>query len=589
MATADYIISNQSGASFRTDLNNTLAAIVSNNSNSSSPSTTYAYQWWADTSAGALKIRNSANNAWIELLQLDGTLTLEDGTNSAPALAFRGDLDTGIYSSASNTFNVATAGVERMELGSATIFNEGGEDVDFRIEGDTEANLFYLDAGNNRVGIGLSAPTSLLHVKDASGSADAVLTIESESGSDAFLLLDTSNGSGANADVRFAVDGTTKGRIAFVNSGSTAGDMFFAVNDNTERMRIAADGDIGIGLSSSIGSRVHAVDGNQRNGPHYIFEATASTGTNNDGDVFMIRSARGTGNVNPILHVLTSTSSTVLSVTGDSRVSIQGAPTTSNFGAKFQVRESGQAATTLTALFGANENASGTTGGISDNTNKACRIGLPHYDTDQKAAAMFVGYAGNGVNELYLGGGTGIMNAATSVRVYADSSSSVNNGGNQIARFDSDGLKFNSDTAAANGLSDYEEGTWTPAVNQGIDGGAAYQIQRGHYVKVGQFVHATFFLRFVNSATGSTGNGNAFRLQGLPFNTLNTSPSYSGGGLITYTSVNFNSTSNQKRIWVGSNSSVMEIYHSNNSATSIGGNVSNNGADIYGFVNYRSN
>ena len=89
MATHDYVIANQSGAAFRTDLNNALAAIVSNNSNSSSPSTTYAYQWWADTSAGVLKIRNSANNAWIELLQLDGTLTLEDGSASAPALGFR--------------------------------------------------------------------------------------------------------------------------------------------------------------------------------------------------------------------------------------------------------------------------------------------------------------------------------------------------------------------------------------------------------------------------------------------------------------------------------------------------------------------
>ena len=116
MATADYIISNQSGASFRTDLNNTLAAIVSNNSNSSEPATKYAYQWWADTSAGVMKIRNSANNGWIELFQLDGTLTLEDGSNSAPALAFRDDLDTGIFSGGANEFNIATAGAERFVI-----------------------------------------------------------------------------------------------------------------------------------------------------------------------------------------------------------------------------------------------------------------------------------------------------------------------------------------------------------------------------------------------------------------------------------------------------------------------------------------
>ena len=54
MATHDYDIANQSGAAFRVDLNNVLDAIQSNNSNSSSPSTTVAYQWWTDTTSGTL-------------------------------------------------------------------------------------------------------------------------------------------------------------------------------------------------------------------------------------------------------------------------------------------------------------------------------------------------------------------------------------------------------------------------------------------------------------------------------------------------------------------------------------------------------
>ena len=67
MAQHDYIIANQSGAAFRSDLNNGLAAIVSNNSGAAQPSTTYAYQWWADTTTGLLKLRNAANNAWITI------------------------------------------------------------------------------------------------------------------------------------------------------------------------------------------------------------------------------------------------------------------------------------------------------------------------------------------------------------------------------------------------------------------------------------------------------------------------------------------------------------------------------------------
>ena len=67
MAQHDYIIANQSGAAFRADLNNGLAAIVSQNSGAAQPSTTYAYQWWADTTTGLLKLRNAANNAWITI------------------------------------------------------------------------------------------------------------------------------------------------------------------------------------------------------------------------------------------------------------------------------------------------------------------------------------------------------------------------------------------------------------------------------------------------------------------------------------------------------------------------------------------
>ena len=67
MATHDYVIANGTGAAVRSDLNNALAAIVSNNSSSTEPSTTYAYQFWADTNTGDLKIRNSANSAWVTI------------------------------------------------------------------------------------------------------------------------------------------------------------------------------------------------------------------------------------------------------------------------------------------------------------------------------------------------------------------------------------------------------------------------------------------------------------------------------------------------------------------------------------------
>ncbi len=228
MATHDYVIDNSTGANVRADINLVLQAILTNNSSSSAPSTTAAYMWWADTTSGTLKIRNSANNDWVELLQLDGTLTLEDGTNSAPALAFRDDLDTGIYSSAADTFNVATGGVERMELGATTIFNESGADVDFRIEGDTEANLFYLDAGNDRIIIGHSSSRAV------GGNTSRIFEIESTDASSGLSIIrNSANDSPAIISLgksRSASNGGT----TVVQNGDLLGQIHFAGADGTD-------------------------------------------------------------------------------------------------------------------------------------------------------------------------------------------------------------------------------------------------------------------------------------------------------------------------------------------------------------------
>jgi len=73
MAQHDYNLANQSGLAFRQDLNNALSAIVSQNSGASAPSTTFAYEWWADTTTGLLKLRNAANSAWITIGTLAST------------------------------------------------------------------------------------------------------------------------------------------------------------------------------------------------------------------------------------------------------------------------------------------------------------------------------------------------------------------------------------------------------------------------------------------------------------------------------------------------------------------------------------
>lgn len=66
-------IANQGFPAFRADLNSALVALVSNNSGTSAPTTTFADQWWYDTTNSILKKRNKDNDAWISVLTFNET------------------------------------------------------------------------------------------------------------------------------------------------------------------------------------------------------------------------------------------------------------------------------------------------------------------------------------------------------------------------------------------------------------------------------------------------------------------------------------------------------------------------------------
>ena len=84
------------------------------------------------------------------------------------------------------------------------------------------------------------------------------------------------------------------------------------------------------------------------------------------------------------------------------------------------------------------------------------------------------------------------------------------------------GLTFNGDTADANALDDYEEGTWTPTVTIGTVGSTT-----ANYTKIGRLVHVTGILSTFSNRTSS----NAIVLQGMPFNIGQTDRGYPSGQL----------------------------------------------------------
>ena len=101
----------------------------------------------------------------------------------------------------------------------------------------------------------------------------------------------------------------------------------------------------------------------------------------------------------------------------------------------------------------------------------------------------------------------------------------INTGGIERAKIDESGylrlagggIQFNGDTAAANALDGYEEGTFTPEFANAASGGtesSSYGAQDGRYTKIGNLVHVDIYLQ--NVVTTSLGTGQFF-IRGLPF------------------------------------------------------------------------
>ena len=205
MATHDYDIANQSGANFRTDLNNALDAIVSNNSNASDPSTTFAYMWWVDTSNNVLKLRNSANNAWITL-----PMSITASNTITP------------------TLNMGTGAEEDVKI----VFD--GNAQDFYIGLDDSADDLIIGKGstvgttpaivideNQKVGIGDTPDLAALHVKtaDSGGNADSgadELVLENSGDTGMTILSGTTN----TGSIRFGDSGDSDEGILIYSHGS---------------------------------------------------------------------------------------------------------------------------------------------------------------------------------------------------------------------------------------------------------------------------------------------------------------------------------------------------------------------------------
>ena len=145
-------------------------------------------------------------------------------TNSAARLRIKADGNVGIGTSSPGS---------KLDVRGSAIFNETGLDVDFRVEGDDDSNLFFVDGGQDLIGIGTGSPLAKMHIVE----------------DDEAIRLD-----GTTPFLSFYDGATFKGYMYHNGtnmslSNEESGDLLLRTNSST-RMTIDDSGNVGIGTTS---------------------------------------------------------------------------------------------------------------------------------------------------------------------------------------------------------------------------------------------------------------------------------------------------------------------------------------------------
>ena len=184
------------------------------------------------------------------------------------------DASDGAEGSSLQIFTYSTGGQRnRIDLlEGETVFNEGQQDINFRVESDSNTHAIYLDAGTDKLGIGVSSPIARLSLPaQATGdSGIARIAIESavddndfmisqyEDSSGTYTLIGQNLGlnstgndtilDGGHRTAAIRLDARGSGSTQFLNGGTNA---------SAETMRIASDGKVGIGVTDGGGLPLH--------------------------------------------------------------------------------------------------------------------------------------------------------------------------------------------------------------------------------------------------------------------------------------------------------------------------------------------
>ena len=218
------------------------------------------------------------------------TGTFSGDVSIAENIVHTGDTDTRIRFSGANEIKLEVAGVERfMTSASETVINDPGSDVDFRIEGDTDANLLYVNAGLEAIGIGSAIPRSGykldvngdLSLGESNGTANTF--IEQKQDGDLHII---NSGRTQDGSTTTSAGGVGINRYNTVAGGTTR-FRDFTVYDGKDTKVFAVDGSTkAVGVGSDLPSQRLQVAGDSGDACLSLLRTNAASNDNAWGHVF---------------------------------------------------------------------------------------------------------------------------------------------------------------------------------------------------------------------------------------------------------------------------------------------------------------
>lgn len=149
------------------------------------------------------------------------------------------------------------------------------------------------------------------------------------------------------------------------------------------------------------------------------------------------------------------------------------------------------------------------------------------------------------------------------------------------------GISFNGDTAAANALDDYEEGTWTPSIRDSSGNVSSTSAASAFYVKVGRLVNVTCQINNFSTA-GLTGTED-LRIYGLPYISNGSS---AGSVMATYLTTVSSTGTSTVNTYLPNAATYLTIYESRRATSGLVSDVDafNSGAsDFFISHTYQTN